>query len=808
MSANQSISTRFSQLILSLLVIFLLLVVGATTVIELFRIQRQLEQDLNADASNTLQLLNFQLSTQQRAVSRTAQSQLSINSLIDINGGGYYFEHALEDLTLHTAIEEAHLFDYAGNFLSQTAQPADWFNALMVSNTLSMGTGEIMLQNDNFYIVEPIVYYGAVQGGIIARVNMAALTAPVLESIGHNYQIVINESWMVSGGDMTKPGIQVSQQPPDGLMISPFGISVTLSEPYSALLKETLSWLTSFSILALIALIPAVVITRRLGNKMAWPIVALAREVKEGHYPINTLQADKEIATLADAFNQATQEINRINEQNIKEERLSGQSQVQAIVDTVVDSIITIDAHGYIATFNPAAEGLFGYRATEVIGQKINILMPPPFASEHDSYLENFMNGKQAKIIGIGREVVGMRKDGSIFPAELSVSEMRVSGNPMFTGIIRDITSRKKDEAMKNEFVATVSHELRTPLTSIRGALGIILGKFSGELPDKTQKMLTLALRNCERLTLLINDILDIEKLESGAMLYHFNRCNLYSIIARSIEDNTGYAKHHQITVTFESDSETAYINADSTRMQQVMANLLSNAIKYSKSGGEVNVTLANNGSSFRVEITDHGAGIPPEFHEHLFTRFSQADSSDTRRVGGTGLGLAIAKSIIEAHKGQLHFFSVPKQGTTFFFTVPNENHAAEKIRPEGTIKFNAQQILFIGTDDTLLAMLRTQFSHHADIVGVDTLSQAEHAMTQQTFDVAFVEYPFVESVKTPLAHLQNKQIPTVLLTDQEIDISLPDIVMACYEKQTLNFNRLKSELRLIIKKKVPRKAM
>lgn len=808
MSANQSISKRFSQLILSLLVTFLLLVVGATTVMELFRIKRQLEQELNADASNTLQLLNLQLSTQQRAVSRTAQSQLSINSLIDTSGSDYYFEHALEDLTLHTAIEEAHLFDYAGHFLSQSAQQTEWLNALMVSNTLSMGKGEIIFQNESFYIIEPIVYYGAVQGGIIAKINMEALTAPVLEGIDHYYTLAISDSWVVSGGDIDKPGIQVSKHPPGNLVISPFDVSITLSEPYYALMKEISPWLTSFSILALIALVPVIVITRRLGSKMALPIIALAREVKEGQYPIYTPQADKEIATLADAFNLATSEIKRISEQNIKEERLSSQSQVQAIVDTVVDCIITIDTRGYIATFNPAAEGLFGYRATEVIGQKINILMPPAFAKAHDSYLDNFLNGKQAKIIGIGREVVGLRKDGSTFPAELSVSEMRVSGNRMFTGIIRDITSRKKDEAMKNEFVATVSHELRTPLTSIRGALGIILGKFSEELPDKTEKMLTLALRNCERLTLLINDILDIEKLESGAMQYHFNRCNLYSIIVRSIEDNSGYATQHQVAISFDSYTETANINADSMRMQQVMANLLSNAIKYSEPGGTIEVKLANKGSNFCVEVTDHGAGIPPEFHEHLFTRFSQADSSDTRRAGGTGLGLAIAKSIIDAHKGQLNFFSTPGEGATFFFTLPNENHTVEKIKNEGNIKFNASQILFIGTDEKLLAMLRRQFRHHADIVRGETLYHAKRAMEQQPFDLALVEYPFQGTMENPLDHLLREQLPTILLTEGDVDFPLPDIVMACHEKQTLNIEQLKSELRLIIKKTFPRKVM
>ncbi|KKD60752.1 histidine kinase [Grimontia sp. AD028] len=807
MASKTSIATRFSRHLLLLLVSFLLVIVGATTIMEMFRVERQLQSKLHSEAFNTLNLLDLELKTQQRAVSRTAQSQLSINSLINIGSGQYYFHHALEDLTLYTAIEDALLFDYVGNALDEREEDVRWYSPKLVTETLTSGRGHVKFINGSFYIIEPISYYYAVQGGIIAKINLDKLTEGALANLSHNYALKIHQKWGYTEGNLDSLGIRVSMQPTQNMLISNFDISVTMNKPYISMLGEVTPWLTNFSILALIAMIPLVIITRRLGKRMATPIVALSNEVKAGTYPITTSASDEELSTLAEAFNHTTREIKRINELSIQEERQSGQSQLLAIVDTVIDAIITIDSKGHIATFNPAAEGLFGYRAEEVIGHKVNMLMPQEFASQHDTYVNNYLSGKRAKVIGVGREVTAKRKDGSTFPAELSVSEMQISGHKMFTGIIRDITSRKRDEALKSEFVATVSHELRTPLTSIRGALGLILGKFTDELPPKTQKMLTLALRNCERLTLLINDILDIEKLESDQMVYSFHRNNLYSIITRSLEDNEGYARQHKVSLSFHADIENAYINADSTRLQQVMANLLSNAIKYSSAGSTVTVSLALQGKAYRVEVTDTGAGIPTEFHQQLFERFSQADSSDTRQVGGTGLGLAITKSIIEAHKGYIDFFSTLGEGSTFFFTLPKDSAQPNNQRLQSS-RLSAFQMLFVGSDDQLVGDLRNQFYPECEISTAESVSRANLALGQQPFELALVEFPFLESLDKLMDQLSRRHIPVVLLTHGEQDVPDLGIVIAAHSIDTLNINSLKSELRLILKKTFPRETM
>lgn len=230
-------------------------------------------------------------------------------------------------------------------------------------------------------------------------------------------------------------------------------------------------------------------------------------------------------------------------EQDLK----SSENRIRAIVETVVDGIISIDARGSIQTANHAAEKIFGYSRDEMVGHNVKLLMPDPDHSAHDGYLTNYLTTGKRKVIGIGREVTGRRKDGSTFPMELAVSEMNVNGARMFTGIVRDITERKKIERLKSEFVSTVSHELRTPLTSIRGALGLVLGKASAGLSEKARTLLETANRNSERLTLLINDILDLEKMESGRLEFEFKPIDLVAVTRQAVAANEGYAEQHHV---------------------------------------------------------------------------------------------------------------------------------------------------------------------------------------------------------------------------------------------------------------------
>lgn len=234
-----------------------------------------------------------------------------------------------------------------------------------------------------------------------------------------------------------------------------------------------------------------------------------------------------------------------------------------------------------------------------------------------------------------------------------------------------DITERQKIERMKNEFVSMVSHELRTPLTSIRGSLSLIVGGVAGEIPPQAKALVEIGYKNSERLVLLINDILDIEKIESGKMDFKMQPVELIPLIEQAIEANIAYGEQFGVKFELHNDLRNVLVNVDSDRLMQVLTNLLSNAAKFSPQGETVAIAVTREDLSIRVEVRDRGPGIPEDFRAKIFQRFAQADSSDTRQKGGTGLGLSISKAIIEKLGGQIGFKTDRGAGTTFYFILP-----------------------------------------------------------------------------------------------------------------------------------------
>lgn len=226
-----------------------------------------------------------------------------------------------------------------------------------------------------------------------------------------------------------------------------------------------------------------------------------------------------------------------------------------------------------------------------------------------------------------------------------------------------------KANSAKSEFLSVMSHELRTPLTSIKGALGLLVSGKTVEMPEQAQLMLEIADQNCNRLIVLINDILDIEKLLAGKLTFNNETVVVTELINKATKANQGYADQYGVSFIIENNGcDGCTVVADENRLMQVLANLLSNAIKYSPKGGNVWITMECQTDTVTVSITDQGKGIPAEFQNRIFMHFSQADSSDTREKGGTGLGLAIAKEIIERNGGKIGFTSSAGKGTTFYF--------------------------------------------------------------------------------------------------------------------------------------------
>ncbi len=236
---------------------------------------------------------------------------------------------------------------------------------------------------------------------------------------------------------------------------------------------------------------------------------------------------------------------------------------------------------------------------------------------------------------------------------------------------------------MKDEFIATVSHELRTPVTAIAGPLGLLVGGATGELPDSVKRLVKMAHSNSVRLTRLINDILDIEKLELGKMTLNFQRVDVKHLVEQAIEANCALAKKYGVPVRLDGDAADAAVRTDSERLMQVLTNLLSNAVKFSPPGKEATISIETSDNHVRIAVHDHGPGIPEEFKDLIFEKFAQVDATDARQKGGTGLGLSIVKQTMIRLGGSVGHATAWSGGSIFYVDVPRWN--AESI-PERTL--------------------------------------------------------------------------------------------------------------------------
>jgi PAS domain S-box-containing protein len=341
----------------------------------------------------------------------------------------------------------------------------------------------------------------------------------------------------------------------------------------------------------------------------------------------------------------------------------------RAILENVLDGVLTLDAQGTIQSCNPSAETVFDYAASNLVGKNIAFVIPElmPLAAAT-------LSGDGATpAIGFGHEVNGLRRNGVSIPLEAAVAKVDIDDAELIVVTVHDLTERKKVDQMKSEFISTVSHELRTPLTSITGALNLLIGGAAGEINPKVKRLIEIAGRNGHRLINLVNDILDIEKLERGGVEFHMTVVDLTELIAQAVEGNRSYAEQYGVTFAFDPSLQRvgARVRADHARLMQVMANLLSNAAKFSYTGRQVVVELQFNNDRALVAIHNEGAGIPDAFRDRIFQKFAQAGGTDDRQRGGTGLGLSITKSIVERHGGKIGFSSEPKGRTTFFIELP-----------------------------------------------------------------------------------------------------------------------------------------
>jgi PAS domain S-box-containing protein len=373
--------------------------------------------------------------------------------------------------------------------------------------------------------------------------------------------------------------------------------------------------------------------------------------------------------------------------QHLKEvKNLDEKLKTQIILDNVVDAIITIDEHGIVQTFNQGAQKLFQHKDSEVRGQNIKMLMPDPDHSQHDEYLKRYLTTKSPHIIGIGREVTGLKKDGTEFPMDLAISQVNLHDRIIFTGIIRDISQRKEfetalieaktlsDEAnqSKSDFLANMSHEIRTPMNGIIGLTQLAL---TTELTPVQNDYLKKIGSSSQNLLTIINDILDVSKIEAGKLDIEETEFHLEKVL-QGVSDVLS-TKIQEKGLEFHFDIENNVPNwllGDPVRISQIITNLASNAVKFTEKGHVIISIRVLEKSDERVNIEfsvkDSGIGLTTEQIEKLFKPFTQADTSTTRNFGGTGLGLTIAKKLVLMMGGDIRIESQPGKGSSFIFNA------------------------------------------------------------------------------------------------------------------------------------------
>ncbi len=345
------------------------------------------------------------------------------------------------------------------------------------------------------------------------------------------------------------------------------------------------------------------------------------------------------------------------------------QQMLIAAVDSSNDAIVTETLGGFITNWNRGAEQMFGYAAAEAVGSHIDIVVPEDQRAEVRDTLRRIGCGEHVP----HHDTVRRSKDGRRIDVSVAVSPLAAVDGSIIgaAAVARDISDRKRLERLKDEFVSTVNHELRTPLTSISGSLALLSSGAAGQLPDRASHLLVMAHRNSQRLVRLINDILDIEKMESGQMVFHLTRVEVRSLVEQAIEANRSFAESMGVEVRLAEASHAADVCADPDRFFQVVTNLLSNAIKFSSREAEVVVAVEASEDRVRLSVRDHGPGIPLEFRSRIFQRFAQAETVELRHRGGSGLGLNIVKQIVTRLAGEVGFDEAPGGGTTFHVTLP-----------------------------------------------------------------------------------------------------------------------------------------
>jgi PAS domain S-box-containing protein len=694
--ARRSIANRVSLVGVALAGAFVVVAGGVSFLVSRSVVMDGVRAALAGEATLVAERLEASLRGVQSDVAGLARSPLVANGLVDSAGRASYLQPFLREHRLPVDVpHRLGLADHRGTVIAASDEGSPGFGGRSWwPDVVERGTahaGIVGGDQPTLVLAYPVIYPSTrlPEGALVLELPIVPVLADAARALPEARAAVFR----VRDGDRVReivaPG---TERPRDALEVSvaiggaepalPIGLTVSVETERARALAPVTRLALLYAIGGAIVLVVAGATAWISARRLLAPLGRLSRaaeEVRAGGAAVRfetagedePAQLARSLQHMVDRLHAAQESLeSRVAERTVELE--FAESRLREIVDHMLDGLVTIDEHGRVESFSHGAERIFGWRAAEMTGRNVSCLVPEPERSRHDGYIRRYLATGERKVIGIGREVEGVRRDGARFPMELSVSELRVRGRPIFIGLVRDLTERKRMDRMKSEFVSVVSHELRTPLTAIRGALGLLGGGAVGALEESQRKLLRIAESNGERLARLINDLLDVQKIEAGAMQFRLEAAPLPDLLGPAVALNQAFAHRMEVEIATVGSCPPLAISVDRDRFQQVMSNLLSNACKFSPRGGRVEVEcLEREGGLIRVEVRDRGPGIPEAFRHRLFERFSQDDSSSTRSREGTGLGLSIAKALVERMGGRIGYASVLGEGTTFFVEFP-----------------------------------------------------------------------------------------------------------------------------------------
>lgn len=500
----------------------------------------------------------------------------------------------------------------------------------------------------------------------------------------------------------------------------------------------------------------------------------------------------------------------------------SSELRLRAILDTAVDGVITINGQGLIQSFNHAAESLFGWREIDVIGYNVSMLMPDVFAREHNQNPHDNQQSGLLRIIGTGREVMAMRKDGSQFPIRLGVGETAINGKPLFVAFVADITERKRlEDTLKNAkelaekavdaksaFLANMSHEIRTPMNAIIGFSELLLDT---PLDDSQYRHSRTIHRSARSLLRLLNDILDSAKLERGAIELEQTPFSLRLLCEEILEMLQLQASAKSILLQFHCRLDNDMYLGDPLRVNQILLNLMSNAVKFTEAGS-VTLQVESDGQQLVIAIIDDGIGIAPDRLEAIFAPFSQADASMSRRFGGTGLGTTIAMQLTQLMGGSIDVTSALGKGSTFTVRLPLKEASPNAIPQHPPMEISGK-LRVLAVDDVpenleLLVLTLRNKEHRVD--AAENGAQALALYKEHRYDVILmdVQMPVMDGLEATRAirlHEQQHQLPltpVIALTASVMDRDRQharDAGMNGFASKPLDWQELNREINMLV---------